>query len=223
MAGIFSIPYFKLLLAVFGIVFVLREYFSFRRTLVLKYIFTPLITMSVILFVLLSIKMRGLESYSFLILLGLMLSLVGDTILMIEELSKFFNGLLFFLMAHISYICAFSLNYSFQPWNAGIGLVLLLIIAAGFGRFRGKLHKYKIPVLMYMLMISLMLFLAFGSLNGGVNPRSLLTVVGAVTFTLSDIVLAVNAFIFPIPKSTVITWALYAPAQLLIAMTCFFV
>jgi hypothetical protein len=45
-------------------------------------------------------------------------------------------------------------------------------------------------------------------------------VLGATVFVISDIVLAVSAFLSPIPHSTVFTWALYAPARLMIALSC---
>jgi uncharacterized membrane protein YhhN len=45
---------------------------------------------------------------------------------------------------------------------------------------------------------------------------------GAVLFVISDVVLAINTFVKKIPHSTVLTWSLYAPAQLFFALSCFY-
>ena len=62
------------------------------------------------------------------IIIGLILALIGDTLMMIEETDLFIYGLLFFFLTQLSYIYSFSLGYTFQLWNIVPGTALLVFI-----------------------------------------------------------------------------------------------
>jgi len=66
-----------------------------------------------------------------------------------------------------------------------------------------------------------MAFFAWGRLGASISRHTFFIALGATLFVVSDLLLAINAFIRPIPHSTVFTWSLYAPAQFLIALSCF--
>ncbi len=222
MMELLQIRYFTPLCGLFFVVLVLREYFAFKTRLAFKYFFTPAVTFCIILFVLLSIHVFGLTQYGLLILLGLSVSLVADTLLMIEEISLFKNGLVFFLLTHCFYIAAFSLNYRFEYWHLFAGAVLFISMAVIYNKIykAGKSHNYW--VLLYMVILSSMSFLAFSYLGSGSAQRAVLLPVGAALFVISDSILGINTFVKRIPHSTVFTWSFYAPAQFLIALSCFF-
>ncbi len=222
MPAIFSIDYFVHLLFAFAVVLLLREFFSFRRLLWAKYLLTPLVTFCVILFALLAIHSSGLTRYSTFILIGLVLSLVADTLLMIEEISLFRHGLLFFLAAHCFYLGAFTIGYSFSPWQVAAALVLSAGVLLFYRIIYRKSGAHHVSVLLYMAVLSAMLFFAIAHVGDSGSTRPVLLPAGAALFVVSDVVLAVNTFIKKIPHSTVLTWSLYAPAQLFFALSCFY-
>jgi len=222
MPAMFSIDYFVHLLFAFAVVLLLREFFSFRRLLPAKYLLTPLVTFCVILFALLAINSSGLTRYSTFILMGLVLSLVADTLLMIEEISLFRHGLLFFLAAHCFYLGAFTIGYSFSPWQVAAALVLSVGVLLFYRIIYRKSGAHHVSVLLYMAVLSAMLFFAIAHVGDSESTRPVLLPAGAALFVVSDVVLAVNTFIKKIPHSTVLTWSLYAPAQLFFALSCFY-
>mgnify|MGYP006284168055 CR=1 FL=1 len=222
MPAIFSVQYFPVVFAAFIIILFVREFVAYKKVLALKYITTPLVTFTIILMCLLAINVHGFYFYSFMIILGLLCSLIADTLLMIEEISLFLQGLIYFLVAHLFYVAAFSIGYSFAGWNIILALVLLagaLLYYRAIWKARGK---HYVPALVYIIILSSMLFFAVTSLNNGIHPRGILLAIGAILFVLSDMVLGYNTFISTIPHSTVVTWSLYAPAQMFIAISCFY-
>ncbi|MFW5770589.1 MAG: hypothetical protein ACOCX9_04050, partial [Spirochaetota bacterium] len=84
MTDIFAIQYFTPLLIAFFVILLIREYVSFRKILTLKYITTPLVTCSIIFTCFQALNVQGIHYFSFMVMLGLLLSLVADTLLMIE-------------------------------------------------------------------------------------------------------------------------------------------
>jgi uncharacterized membrane protein YhhN len=98
---------------------------------------------------------------------------------------------------------------------------LVLYIAVFFYNVKGRTNGLDMPVLVYMLLISTMVFFAINRPAEAPRRQRLLLLFGAVLFLASDTILAVNAFLSPIPHSTVFTWLTYAPAQCMIALSCF--
>lgn len=206
----------------FSLVFIVREYVAFKKILSLKYVFTPLVTMTIIVFGFFSFLVTGVTVYSFLIIFGLILGLIGDTLMMLEEVNYIQHGLLFFLTAHILYVAAMSGGYSFQPWNIGLGAALGVLLAGFFSKIYRGAGKKSLPVFIYMLAISTMIFFAVSHFNNGITPKAVVLSAGAVLFCISDTTLAVNQFVRPITHSTVFTWLTYGPAQFLIALSCYY-
>ena len=216
-----NINYFPTILSILVLVFVIRQIGTFKGINFIKYITSPLITIAVACFVVLAISQNGVSLYTVFILAGLIFSLVADTLLMIEETDLMKYGIIYFLLAHVSYIIAFSGGYTFIIWNIIPMLVLVIFIAAFFMLVKGKTGGLDIPVLIYVIIISIMVFFAIGGMNSTVNSKVVLALSGAILFLISDLVIAINAFIKKIPYSSVIVWTIYAPAQFLIALSCF--
>lgn len=210
------------LVASFFIIFVIREIVAFKKILKLKYIFTPLITYIVIVIALYLSYVRGFTQYNIFIIAGLVFALIADTFLMIEEISFFIHGLFFFLLTHLCYVYALGINYHFET----IDIIIIMSIMIIFFSYYLVIHKAKgklnLPVIVYMLVLSLVLLLAIGTFVKNVYPRGAIVTIAAILFTISDGVLAFNQFIRKIPHSTVVTWSLYAPAQLLFAFSCYY-
>lgn len=205
------------LTAAYIIIFIIREYVAWKKFLVLKYFFTPLITALAVFIVLSSIGCYGISLYSILVFSSLITALIADTLLMIEERSYLKNGIIFFMLGHLFYVSAFCTGISFKNWN-----VILIIIIAVINLIQLKLmKKYAgrmfVPVTLYVIVIDIMGYLAITKLNNGSGPYELSVAAAAVLFWISDFILSINAFVKKIPHSTVYTWLFYAPAQLLFA------
>ncbi|MCP4135977.1 MAG: lysoplasmalogenase [bacterium] len=216
---LFSLDYVTPLFIVLMVVFVCRE--ASTTYLPLKYLLTPLITAGIIGIVIVSIYHNGINNYRVLILTALILALIADTMLMIEEVDLLKYGIVFFLLAHFLYIAAFSRGFYFERWNFLVLAVLLLFFIIYYLIFKGKTGGMDLAVFAYIITIFTVVFFVFSRLNAGVHRPAMLAAIGGVFFLVSDTLLAINAFLRPIPRSTVFTWATYCPAQLLIALSCF--
>lgn len=128
--------------------------------------------------------------------LGLMFSLLGDVLLAWPG-DLFVFGLGAFLLAHLAYLKAYLSDcrrLALLPLiiALAVGAVLLgVLIANGLG-------PLLIPVIVYGVAISAMLWRALARLGSDVPKRSaLLAAGGAVAFVLSDSVIGINRFVAP--------------------------
>lgn len=208
-----------ILFALFLILLLLRELAAWNRRLRLKYFFTPLVTITVIILPVISVSLHGIKLYNICVLISLLLALAADTIMMIEEADLLKSGIIFFMGSHLFYVIAFTAGASFRPWNILLILLLLAVNYIHMKKMRVKTGKLFPAVLLYMIIISIMLYFAVTGLNYGIYRKSLCVASGAIMFAISDLILSRNAFIETIPHSTVYTWAFYAPGQFLIALS----
>lgn len=128
--------------------------------------------------------------------LGLIFSLVGDVLLAWPS-DLFVFGLGAFLIAHLAYLKAYLSDcrrLALLPLGLalGVGAVLLgVLITHGLG-------PLLIPVIVYGLAISAMLWRALARLGSDVPRRSaLLAAGGAVAFVFSDSVIGISRFVMP--------------------------
>lgn len=132
--------------------------------------------------------------------LGLIFSLVGDVLLAWPG-DLFVFGLGAFLLAHLAYLKAY-LSDCRRP--ALLPLVLALCIGAvllGILVSKG-LGPLLIPVIVYGLVISVMLWRALARLGTEVPKRSAwLAAAGALAFVFSDSVIGINRFVAPFPAA----------------------
>ncbi|MGO4322982.1 MULTISPECIES: lysoplasmalogenase [unclassified Pseudomonas] len=128
--------------------------------------------------------------------LGLIFSLVGDVLLAWPG-DLFVFGLGAFLLAHLAYLKAY-LSDCRRPallplaLALGIGAVLLgILVSNGLG-------PLLMPVIVYGLAISAMLWRALARLGTGVPKRSAwLAAAGALAFVFSDSLIGINRFVQP--------------------------
>lgn len=164
----------------------------------------------------------GLDGALFWFGLGILLSLVGDVLLMIS-LDKFFlAGLAAFLLAHIAYIVGFNIPI---PGMDFFGIVFAVMIGLGGARIIRRIldrlpatgqGQMRIPIIVYSAVISVMLLSAMMKLvdiswNAG---AAALVSVGAFLFYLSDIILAWNKFVTPIKGGRIYNIAAYHLGQI---------
>jgi uncharacterized membrane protein YhhN len=218
---LFTVRYFPALLAALVAVFAVREYVTFREILHLKYVFTPMVTALLAGFVILSIMDGGGSAYRVLVLSALICSIIADTMLMVVEVDLMKQGIIFFMLAHVLYIAAFSLAYDYRPWNLAVAGILLMLLAVFYRGIRGSAGRMRIPIMVYAVVLCAMLFFALSCFNLEFTRREGLVVSGALLFVVSDFLLAYLTFIRPHRYESVIVWAVYAPGQFLIALSCF--
>jgi uncharacterized membrane protein YhhN len=155
------------------------------------------------------------------ILTGLIFSLFGDLFLIRSDQPRSFRkGLAAFLLAQICYIIAFTLPVGFHYYDLLTGALLVIPFTYFYCRFRPGLNGIKIPVIIYMVAISLMVNRAVSLLFGNTFTmiRALLVSSGAFFFYISDVLLAWNKFVRKF-KGNRISLALYYSAQILIALS----
>lgn len=186
------------------------------------YILKPIATLLVICIALLSFT-RPIPNPAYLtgILIGLLFSLGGDLALMFPQNRKaFMIGLALFLLAHVAYTVVFVLVGSLSAWDL-LSAVVLLAVGAAFCRLiQPNLGAMRMPVLVYMVIISLMVNRAVSTLASpqvGLS-QALLIVFGAILFYISDLILAAGRFWKPW-KYHRISLAFYYSGQLLIALS----
>ena len=177
------------------------------------YCFKPLTTGLIILLASLSFGLDN--SYSLWVILGLFCSMLGDCFLMLKS-ERFIAGLVSFFLAHCAYIMAFSTRFDvFGHWTQ-----LSMLLAVGLLVYHylwPEIEGLRSVVAAYILSIVLMGWCAFLAFFATPNTQTLMMVLGAVAFMISDATLAVNKFRVPFPAATAVIMLTYFSAQWLIA------
>lgn len=183
----------------------------------LNFITKPLLVPALAVYYLVATSQR-----SYLFLTALFFCWLGDVLLMLQRDELFFiAGLVAFLTGHVLYIICYR-NFR----NAGTGLTgpqqirfSLPIILAGTGLVTilfPHLGGLQIPVLVYALVITVMAMQALFR-YGYTNSKSFVLVfVGAISFMISDSLLAINKFMQPLPLAGLAVMLTYLLAQYLI-------
>lgn len=141
---------------------------------------------------------------------ALVLSLAGDVFLMLPQ-DRFVPGLASFLLGHVAYIVGFFVE-GVDPRGFGLGLVVVALAVAviGIQVLRAVQScdepELGVPVLLYMLVISLMVACAIGT-------GSAVAIAGAVLFYVSDSLIAWNRFVAATPRARLSIISTYHLAQ----------
>jgi uncharacterized membrane protein YhhN len=157
------------------------------------------------------------------LLTALTFSWIGDIILLFTDRGElyFIFGLVAFLISHLVYIALFSKQQNTRTNdNKALFWIGILAIIAYFvfmiDTLFPKLGPLKIPVLVYAVVITTMLFFAFkGSLKWAI-PANNYILIGAIVFVSSDSILAFNKFYATIANASFFIMATYCLAQYLI-------
>lgn len=164
----------------------------------------------------LAIAAGAMESpYGRALLAALVLSWIGDVLLISREPGGFLAGLASFLLAHLTYAGAFVARGPAWLWVAA-ALVLLALPYYWVDRWLSPHVKASLRGLVrtYMAAISLMLALACGLLAAGQTP---VIFAGALAFYLSDLAVARDRFVQESFVNRLWGLPLYYAAQLLLA------
>jgi uncharacterized membrane protein YhhN len=157
------------------------------------------------------------------LLTALTFSWIGDIILLFAGKGElyFILGLVSFLISHLVYIVLFykqkttkTNNNTILFWLGNIAILsyFYFIIDTLFP----KLGGLKIPVLVYAIVITTMLFFAFKGSLKWTSPGKTYVLLGAIVFVTSDSILAFNKFYTPIAHASFYIMLTYCLAQYLI-------
>jgi len=152
-----------------------------------------------------------------LFLAGLALSWLGDILLMYvsRDGNFFIFGLAAFLAAHVCYILAFTTgikNGLVKRKPLLVGIPIIIGFASGVF-LMPHLGDMRIPVLIYVSVISIMLLAAINRGFSSGRASFLFLVIGAALFVASDFILAYNKFVGAIPNAGVLIMLTYGLAQ----------
>lgn len=180
------------------------------------YLFKPLTT--IIIFVIaLYVGSDNQSLYKYFIASGLIFCLLGDIFLILPS-KKFVHGLISFLFAHLLFFIAFASSFELVvTWWLIAGFTCTAVILAMI--LLPSVEKIKIPIIIYILVISLMAWLSWERFKIIKDTFSLLAAVGASFFLVSDSALALNKFKKKFKSAELIILSTYYSSIWLIALS----
>jgi uncharacterized membrane protein YhhN len=188
---------------------------------ILVFYLKPLLILPLIIAVLISTNFAN----KFILLVALIFSWLGDILLLFvfKDAIYFILGLVAFLTAHIFYIVLFTkeikkVNGKIQFKNGLVAIVVYL--GTMLLALIPHLGSLVIPVVVYAVVISAMLYMAYLLSFYWAKPASIYLLTGGVSFILSDSILAFNKFYQPIPMSGLLIMATYLYAQWALVKSC---
>jgi uncharacterized membrane protein YhhN len=157
----------------------------------------------------------GYPRWRFYVIAALVFSWAGDVFLISEN--WFIAGLVSFLIAHIFYIVAYqktgAANGELKTLDivkfVVYGVVLIWFIYPGLGDLLA-------PVLIYAVVLLGMGVWAHKRRGATSTASFRLVAFGAILFAISDGLIAVNKFAYPIPAERILIMSIYMTAQYLI-------
>jgi len=154
------------------------------------------------------------------LLAALLFSWFGDCILLFAHKGKlyFIVGLIAFLIAHILFIVLFtkqkSAYRSFKNPLFWIGVICATVYLASLLWFlMPDLGDLTLPVIVYALTITIMLKTALKGTFDWHNNAKYTVLIGAVFFVISDSILAIDKFHFPMASASYSIMITYLIAQ----------
>ena len=188
---------------------------ALKAKLVVKSVLSSLFILTAV------IQPHPIVPYFRLIILGLIFCLAGDVFLALPGDKMFRFGLAAFLLGHLLYVSAFLYLARMNQWTF-IGLVTgLIAIGAVYMWLRSHLGSMKIPVILYMIVITAMVVGAWTVLaDGGLRISGrILVFIGALSFYFSDIFVARQRFLKPEFINRLIGLPLYYCGQFMLAFS----
>ena len=164
----------------------------------------------------------ALQGVTFWFGIGIFMSLLGDMALLSSSDRMFLLGLVAFLLTHVFYLIGFKDELlNFTAWST----VLILFIYVNSARLLRRIASamqangkgaLSIPVIVYGLVISLMLYAAMATMYDPAwkTSAALLVTVGAILFWISDLVLAWNKFVSPLKRGRILNILSYHLGQI---------
>jgi len=167
------------------------------------------------------VQVHPIPGYYYVLLLGLIFCLGGDVFLALPQDRAFLMGLVSFLLGHLFYVICFFYVADISQWTWIGCLVGLLVSCPVFLWLRPHLGSMLIPVIAYVIVITVMVIGAWTVLGDTrLNYAGrLLVFIGAVSFYLSDLFVARDRFLKSEFTNRLIGLPMYYIGQFLLAFS----
>ena len=167
------------------------------------------------------VQVHSIPGYYYVLLLGLIFCLGGDVFLALPQDRAFLMGLVSFLLGHVFYVICFFYVADISQWTWIGCLVGLLVSGLVFLWLRPHLGSMLIPVIAYVIVITVMVIGAWTVLGDTkLNYAGrLLVFIGAVSFYLSDLFVARDRFLKSEFSNRLIGLPMYYCGQFLFAFS----
>ena len=217
---VYIIPF----LAIFVTILVISELKKVKKG---TYATKPVATLLLILTAILSFTIPDTtRDYTLLIVIGLIFCFGGDMALMFMESKKaFLIGLVLFLLGHVVYAVTFLIYGGFTSQLLLTALMVFVIGVFIYIFLYPGLDKMKVPVALYIFIISAMVAAAVATLFSPLVPKTAawLITVGSALFWVSDVVLGTNRFRIQLKYDRLSLIAYYSGQFLIAVSTYYFV
>ena len=164
-------------------------------------------TIPIGLLIVMVLKARNqLQNRTFITLLfALSFSALGDVLLALDTGQLFIGGLAAFFISHTFYIITM---LPIKTWRLDVVLLYLFLAIIVFCLFYPNLNDMLIPVLFYMLVLTIM-----ASLTWMTDKSNGFLVLGGAVFVISDSILGLNRFYLEIVHADIAIMGSYYLAQ----------
>jgi len=210
----------SVIMIVFGFILLLGllyyEKKEYRKTfLVVKSILSLLFVIAALL------QLHPVPAYYHYLFLGLIFCLIGDVSLALPQKKAFIVGWVAFLFGHVLYIFSFSSLTPIYYWISAWLFIIFCMSALIFLWLRPHLKSMLIPVLLYILVITVMAsgaWAVFWKSSFQISGR-IFILFGSLCFYFSDVFVARNKFIKEEYRNRLLGLPLYYTGQFLLAFS----
>jgi len=183
--------------------------------LIMKSVLSLLFVMTALL------QPHPVPAYYHYLLIGLIFCLMGDVCLALPQKKAFMGGLATFLIGHVFYILGFLSLTSILHWISTGVFIIFCMSAFIFLWLRPQLKSMPIPVLLYILVITVMAsgaWTVFWKSSFHISGRTLIFV-GSLCFYFSDLFVARNKFIKGEYRNRLLGLPLYYTGQFMLTFS----
>jgi uncharacterized membrane protein YhhN len=164
---------------------------------------------------------HSVPAYYHYLFIGLIFCLIGDVCLALPQEKAFMGGLVAFLVGHVFYIFSFLSLIQISHWISTGLLIMFGMSAFIFFWLRPHLRSMLIPVLLYILVITIMAsgaWAVFWKSPFQISGRAFI-LAGSFCFYFSDLFVARDKFIKEEYRNRLLGLPLYYAGQFLLAFS----
>ena len=164
---------------------------------------------------------HSVPAYYHYLFIGLIFCLIGDVCLALPQEKAFMVGLVSFLLGHVLYISAFLSLVQVSHWFSPGVFIIFGISAFIFFWLRPHLKSMLIPVLLYIVVITVMAsgaWAVFWKSSFQIYGRAFI-LAGSLCFYVSDLFVARDKFIKEEYRNRLLGLPLYYAGQFLLAFS----
>jgi len=167
------------------------------------------------------VQPHPISRYYHFLLAGLIFCLIGDVCLALPHQKMFLFGLVAFLIGHVFYIFAFFSVTHVNAWTWGGSLIVFLVSGTVYFWLRPHLGTLRVPVVVYIVVISIMLSGACSVLGNFhlTGSGRFMAFAGAVSFYVSDVFVARDRFLKKEFLNRFVGLPMYYTGQFLLAFS----